>query len=299
MRILFKNTFKQNQHQKSLRLIKKLQECATMGQADPILTKLGAGPAVKKLVETALVLSNSQDVQQRNHAYSFMESAIKELEDGEDNEDSKLYRKMHEQDDDDDEHKLHEEELDNHNNGPREGGSEQSSDNTEPYPGTGKDSTNGEKPIQDMSDTENQWSETNGMIVPGLAPDAGAGLAPDIAQEMGRNMPAPPPMDTNQMMRQMQYTAIHEIKKMMGPVIKKLERQITETKSHNGTMKLDLENLKSNATSRVRETVVSTTPEEIFSVQKLPHQKRHLLAIARSEIEQTNKMLNSNRNIYN
>ena len=28
-----------------------------MGQADPILTRLGAGPAVKKLVETALVLS--------------------------------------------------------------------------------------------------------------------------------------------------------------------------------------------------------------------------------------------------
>ena len=65
-----------------MKLIKKLQECATMGQADPILTRLGAGPAVKKLVETALVLSNSQDPQQRNHAYSFMESAIRELEDG-------------------------------------------------------------------------------------------------------------------------------------------------------------------------------------------------------------------------
>jgi len=57
-----------------------------MGQADPILTRLGAGPAVKKLVETALALSSSQDPQQRNHAYSFMESAIKELEDGQGNQ---------------------------------------------------------------------------------------------------------------------------------------------------------------------------------------------------------------------
>jgi len=36
-----------------------------MGQADPILTKLNAGPAVKKLVETAIALSSSQDPQQR------------------------------------------------------------------------------------------------------------------------------------------------------------------------------------------------------------------------------------------
>ena len=63
-----------------MKLIKRLQECSTIGQADPILTRLGAGPAVKKLVETALILSNSQDPQQRNHAYAFMESAIKELE---------------------------------------------------------------------------------------------------------------------------------------------------------------------------------------------------------------------------
>jgi len=33
-----------------------------MGQADPILNKLGAGPAVKKLVETALILSNSSRI---------------------------------------------------------------------------------------------------------------------------------------------------------------------------------------------------------------------------------------------
>ena len=67
-----------------MNLIKKLQECSTIAQADPILLKLHAGPAVKKLVETAIILNNSTDPQQRSHAFSFMESAIKEMEDDED-----------------------------------------------------------------------------------------------------------------------------------------------------------------------------------------------------------------------
>ena len=160
-----------------------------MDQADPILNKLGAGPAVKKLVETALILSNSKDPQQRNHAYSFMESAIKELEDDEHdagakvreegigmhgNED-KLNNKIHEEEDDD-EHKIHEEELSNHNTGSRDEGSEQSSDNTEPYSGEGKDTTNGEKPMQDMDGTTNQWNETGGMPQPGGMPPNGGGM---------------------------------------------------------------------------------------------------------------------------
>ncbi len=230
-----------------------------MGQADPILTKLGAGPAVKKLVETALALSSSQDPQQRNHAYSFMESAIRELEDvdnrgadaglgpvvddgiaapklseeedGKHDAVAKVFEEE-EKDDKDDEHKIHEEVLDNHNNGPREDGSEQSTENTAPYAGEGVDTTNGEKPMQDMDDTVNQWSETNGMIVPGLppnpemmgapgmggAPNMGAPpgmgspeLDPNIAQEMGAQMPPMPQLNDNQMMRQMQYTLRQEM----------------------------------------------------------------------------------------
>jgi len=61
-------------------LIKQLKECTTLGQADPILAQLNAGPAVKKLVETSIILSTSPDEQQRNHAFSFMKSAIQELE---------------------------------------------------------------------------------------------------------------------------------------------------------------------------------------------------------------------------
>ena len=341
-----------------------------MGQADPILTRLGAGPAVKKLVETALALSSSQDPQQRNHAYSFMESAIKELEDGQgnladpglgpdvdddinapklteekDNDDDK--EKIHEEEDDkDNEHKIHEEVLDNHNNGPREDGSEQSTDNVAPYSQQGVDTTTGEKPMQDMDNTVNQWSETNGMIVPGIPPVQNAGgmppgapggmpggmpgLAPDIAQEMGMQMPAPPPMDTNQMMRQMQYTIRHEMKnydrKVVAPmmrhlkaqreaikeqknVIKKLSVELRETKATSGNMKLDLDSIRDNATAKFRETE-STIPgftgmgtefnNSSVAVQPLPNYQRVKVSLARSEIEQMDKMLNSNRNpIYN
>ena len=275
-------------------LIKKLQECATMGQADPILTRLNAGPAVKKLVETALTLANSKDPQQRNHAYSFMETAIKELED----EDIEVK----------DEEKIHEEVLDNNNNGSREEGSEQSSDNTEPYPGEGKDTTNGEKPMQDMSDTENQFNETNMGQMPGANPLM-PGLSPDIAQEMGAGIQMPQ-MNPNQMMRQMQYTLQHYHKNYIAPMnrlvlhqkeaIKQLSRELKETKVSAGSMKLDLDTLQNNSTVRFKETVSSPLENSVFAVQAVPHQQRTKVSIARSEIEQMDKMLNSQKNsIYN
>jgi len=357
-----------------------------MGQADPILTRLGAGPAVKKLVETALALSSSQDPQQRNHAYSFMESAIKELEnedslgadaglgphsddaidapklkeEHEDNREKKIHeqddderrekkiheqddderreKKIHEQDDEEDEHKIHEEELSNHNQGHRLAGSEQSTHNTAPYPGEGIDTTTGEKPMQDMDDTVNQWSETNGIVVPGVPPIQnmnGApppppqpGLAPDIAQEMGMHMPAPPAMDTNQMMRQMQYTVNHVVrnydKKVVAPMmqhikaqtealkeakgaIKQLSIELRETKANNGSMKLDLDTMRNNATATFRETepqlqgfMSNNNIQTVTGVQPLPNIQRHKIAIARSEIEQMDKILNSNKNpMYN
>ncbi len=65
-----------------MNLIKKLQECTSIEEANPILAKLKARPSAKKLVETAIILSNSPDKQQQDHAYGFMKTAIQELEDG-------------------------------------------------------------------------------------------------------------------------------------------------------------------------------------------------------------------------
>ncbi|MEK0348150.1 MAG: hypothetical protein QQN44_07470, partial [Nitrosopumilus sp.] len=172
--------------------------------------------------------------------------------------------------------------------------------------------------MQDMDGTVNQWSETNGMIVPGLPPQAqenygggmnGApGLMPDIAREMGQGMPAPPPMDTNQMMRQMQYTVQQEMKKYHNKVviplnriisnqreailkqreisinqkdaIKRLSMEIREAVSSNGTMKLDLDTMRENATAKFRET--EPTPfakahqqsQTVVGVQPVPNYQR-------------------------
>lgn len=270
-----------------------------MGQADPILTKLNAGPAVKKLVETALTLANSRDPQQRNHAYGFMETAIKELEN--DIEDDITIK---------DEEKIHEEVIDNHNNGPREEGSEQSSDNTEPYAGEGKDTTDGEKPMQDLSDTENQFNETGMGMMPGgtaMMP----GLAPDIAQEMGAGIQMPQ-MNPNQMMRQMQYTLENYHKRFVAPMnklvsfqreaIKELSRQVKETRVNAGTLKLDLDKLHNHSTARFRETVPGMSDDEnsILAVQAVPGQRKQRTAVARSEIDQMDKILNSQKNqMYN
>ena len=361
-----------------MKLIKKLQECATIGQADPILTKLNAGPAVKKLVETAIILSSSPDEQQRNHAYSFMESAIKELENNDDDIKEESPMGMHgnedglntptigaegdggskttEEHNNDDEHKINEEELSNHNQGSRTEGSDQSTDNTAPYSGEGEESPDGEKPMQDMSGTVNQWNETGGMPpngggmpggmppnggMPGgmppnqmAAPNGGGmimpGLAPDIAQEMGMGMPAPPPMDTSQMMRQMQYTVKNIIadyhKRVSAPMnerlngiikqhretltqqrtimnqqkeaIKALSAELRETSAANGSMKLDLDHLRNNATAKFRETEFSpieNTPTingmPMSGIQPMPTRLQDKVTEARSQITEMDKIL--------
>ncbi len=304
-----------------------------MGQADPILSQLGAGPAVKKLVETALILSNSTDPQQRNHAYSFMESAIKELEDGKHDAGAKVAEE--EEKDEKDGLPIHEEELDNHNNGGREEGSEQSTENEEPYSGEGKDTTNGEKPMQDMDGTINQWNETGGFPpqqgggMPGMMPQQGGapppqgggmpgmgqGLAPDVAQEMGMVMPQLPPMDTNQMMRQMQYTLENYHKRVVAPMsktirtqreaIKEQSKQIRELRNSSGSMSLDLDKMRTNAPAKFRETEYQLeTPKfngmPMSGVQPQMTRKKDQLDVARSEINEMDKIIRSeNNNIYN
>jgi hypothetical protein len=278
-----------------LKLIKKLQECSTIGQADPILTRLGAGPAVKKLVETAIILANSQDPQQRSHAYSFMESAIKELEDDD------MNKKIHEEEDDD--KKLHEEELSNHNQGERTTGSEQSSENTEPYTGEGKDTTNGEKPMNGLQGTENQWNETGGIL---------PGLAPDVAQEIGAGLADSKPMNNDQSLRQIQYTVNAVVsdlyRKEIVPLqktvhnqreaLRELSNQQRETQAYNGSMKLDIEKVRNNASAIIRET--SPVQNDNFNplVDVRPH-KKHNLTDARNQIAELDKILTSkNKSMY-
>lgn len=103
-----------------MNLITRLRECTSIQEALPILSRLNAGPAVRKLVETAIILSNSDDPQQKDHAYGFMNTAIQELN--------------------------------------RNGGSEQSSDSVEPYTNPAKTSQNGHNSMVDMQGTQNQMN---------------------------------------------------------------------------------------------------------------------------------------------
>lgn len=270
-------------------LIKKLQECQNFSEAQPILDKLKAGPSARKLVETAIVLSKSPDPQQKEHAFSFMNTALKEIEDH-----------MKEEHDKDKELPVKEEVLSNHNTGAREEGSEQSTDNTPPYPQQGMDSPNGEKPMQDMSGTENQFSEI------GMMPDMIPGMDPTVAQEMGSVLPKLPPMNTAQMMKQMQYTLETYHKRMVGPMMKhikqqreailELSKELRETKQYSGSMKLDIDNLRSNAGASFRETVPS---EESFQpiIDVRPHKGKSLQEI-RSEISQLDKAMSKDNPMY-
>ena len=135
--------------------------------------KINAPNTFRNHAHAGIKLLTSFDPQQRAHGYEFMETVAQDIEDHK--------------------NKIHEEELDNYNNGSREDSSEQSTQNVEPYRGPGKDSTNGEKPMQDMNNTLNQWNET-GYV----------GISPDVAQELGVPTGAAA-MNHDQMMRQMQY----------------------------------------------------------------------------------------------
>jgi hypothetical protein len=163
---------------------------------------------------------------------------------------------------------------------------------------------------------------------PGFGQPGQPGLDPNIAQEMGAQMPPMPQLNDNQMMRQMQYTVNRIVsnlyKKEIAPMkerlnatirvqketitaqrkaIKQLAIEVRETKTNSGSMKLDLDSMKQNASASFRETTQQlpgfTSPAEIqlvTGVQPLPNYQRNKVAIARSEIEQMDKMLNTQKN---
>ncbi len=280
-----------------MKLIKRLTECATIGQADPILTRLGAGPAVRKLVETSIILANSPDKQQRNHAWSFMKEAVEDLQDSG-------------------------AELKNHNLGQRTEGSGQSSDNEEPYPQVAKTTKNGEQPVEDMENTVNQWNEAGVQHPHQPQPNQGytPGLDPGVAQELGGNKI--PPMNASQVMRQIQYT----VETMMGdffqnkhnPLVREVVRlreverqnnrrftdltnELKETKGSSGSMSLDLNRMRDSYKPNFKESSSNfseTTSDNDVLLQGAESNERHQLGTnriitgdAKYDIIQMNKAL--------
>ena len=287
--------------------IQKLRECTSIAEADSILRSVHAGPAIRKLVETGVMLKNHPDAQQRQYGQGFINSAIQELDADEEPTPAESPGLKTKGD------KFVKEEL--LAGGDKDGtdGSEQSTDNTEPYPGVAKDSDNGEKDMEKMSGTEDQMKEgfpgqmpggMPGGQMPGMMP----GLEPSIANEMGAGMPQMPPMSTPQMMKQMQYTLEKYHRNIVAPLrktiaqqkeaIQVLSRQIRESEAKTGSMKLDIASVKRNAMAtphNIKETLPNLTGPTIVGNG---NPNRATLEQARSDIANMDKTLRGQSTPY-
>ncbi len=282
--------------------IHKLRECTSLSQADSILSETRAGPAIRKLVETGILLKNHPDKQQREYGDSFIKSAIQELELPDTAkptpaESPGLKTKG--------DHFVKEETLvDGNKNGTA--GSEQSSDNKEPYPQVADSSEDGQKDMEKMDDTENQMTEMiPGMGMPGMMP----GLEPSVAEQMGQGMPQMPPMNTPQMMKQMQYTLERYHRNVVLPMrnligqqkeaIMQLSKQVRESEAKTGSMKLDIDSVKRNAMAtphQIRETTLPTLGGPTIVGDGNP--RRDTLEQARSEIANMDKTMRGQSTPY-
>ena len=287
--------------------IQKLRECTSIAEADSILSSVRAGPAIRKLVETGVMLKNHPDAQQRQYGQGFINSAIQELDADEEPtpaESPGLKTKG--------DKFVKEETL---AGGDKDGtdGSEQSTDNTEPYPQVAKDSDNGEKDMEKMSGTEDQMKEgfpgqMPGQMPGGQMPGMMPGLEPSIANEMGAGMPQLPPMSTPQMMKQMQYTLERYHRNIVAPLrktiaqqkeaIQVLSKQIRESEAKTGSMKLDIASVKRNALAtphNIKETMPNLNGPTIVGNG---NPNRATLEQARSDIANMDKTLRGQSTPY-
>lgn len=219
--------------------VEKLREARTLYEANGILTKLGANGSIRKNVETYFITQDSPDKHTRDYGISCLNEAVTTLKDSEQPatpESPGLKTKG--------DSFVKEEVLDNHNSEQRAAGSEQSTDNTAPYPQEG--TKDGDEDMTKAPDTEDQMKEMAPSMMPQPGMTENFGLHPDIAKQMGKQMPEIPAMTSNDQMKQMQYTVQEALKpyrahmKVQDEAIKKLSQQIKETNiQHRG---LSLEN---------------------------------------------------------
>jgi len=277
--------------------VKKLQECTNLDQATQLLNAVHAGPAVRKLVETGVMLRNHPDPIQRQYGSSFIHAAIKEEEDDEKKEQVPKAEEPTPHHGDDAEKPIEEELL---AGGDQDGnaGSEQSTDNTEPYPQVGKTAPNSDIESMDSASGENQMKENMGGQWPGQIP----GIEPSVANEMGNHMAPMPQMDTPQMMKQMQYTVTEAMKRYVIPLrnvikaqqeaIKSLSKRVQESEARTGSMKLDISTVKQHAMAKshnIQETV--GFPQVHPTIVGSGDPRRFELDSARAEINQLDKQL--------
>jgi len=268
------------------KLIRSLQEASSLVQSDNILNSLHASPLQRKAVEMGILQKLSNTPAGVEYGRNLIHSVVKELEN--DNglkpseepavpESPGLKTKG--------DHFVKEELLENGDTGSANTDSEQSSDNTEPYPQVGK--MEGDEDMENAPDTENQMKEgmmppqgMPGMMppqqqmggMPGMIPQPPqqqmGGMDPNIAGQMGSKMPQLPPMSTPQQMQQMQYTIRQYHNQFVSPLLKEIQnlknvaraqsKLLKETMARSGGISLDMDTLRKHASARVMQE--TTTP---------------------------------------
>lgn len=153
-----------------MRLIQALREATSLGEVEPILQRLNMSTTARKLAEVSIMTRQNPNPQAQAYADQMMAHVIREAEEKMEHDDDEHHEKEAH-----DEHKerevgLHddgvkpkkdhfvkEEELDNHNPETGNKGSDQSSDNTPPYPQEGDDAPNSD--IESMQTSSfTKWS---------------------------------------------------------------------------------------------------------------------------------------------
>jgi len=285
-------------------LIIRLREARSMNIANPILDELHASPLQRKAVESSILQRLSGHPSAYEYGIGVLNEAIKELDPEEEPAEPESPGLKTKGD-----HFVKEEELANGNTGKRNEGSEQSTENVEPYSGEG--TKTGDEDMINAPDTENQMREEEAPFPDVLASKEMGGLHPDIAKGMGAQMPKIPPMNPADQMKQTRYTInqYHEtvVKPMFSHIkkqaaaIRKLSQQVRETQARAGTYSLDMDIVKSNAPARLRETIGNqsdSNPANVSSPQELyaftqRRNKNFDLNKARNEILQANNQMSN------
>jgi len=279
-------------------LIDRLREAKTLTDADPILRQLGANGPIRKLVEVSILQRMSPNPASYEYGVSVLNEAIQYLEKDEEPASPETPGVKVKND----HFVVKEETLDNNNPKGHTAGSEQSSENTEPY--TGEGTKQGDEDMTNAPNTENQMSETGGEPPFPKNLNEMDGLHPDIAKQMGAKMPTIPPMNAGDQMKQTRYTIqkYHETivlpllahSKKQDAAIQKLSQKIRETEARAGTYKLDMDVLKNNAPAKVKETISTfpITPMEQIAATRIPN-KGFDLSQARNEIRIINNQMSN------
>ena len=279
----------------------KLQECSTLQEAETFLR--GSSPTFRKTVETAILLKQHPDPAQRILGESFMQIAIKELDNAEQptpKESGGLKVKG--------EHFVKEETLPGGNKSGTDG-SEQSSADKPQDEGT-------EEPVGDLGNpemsTENQMTEAFGQPPMGGPPQGGPpqmggppGLDPSILQQMAPQMQPLPSMNTPQQVQQMQYT----VKQYMEAYVKPIREQVLRLTKANTFLSSQIKEMQTSSVGlditkfskeskipRIQEITLSRSVDNLNPGEQAPriYEKAYNLEEQRQKIADIDKMISSN-----